>query len=60
MAGEIMGTPTLLTLRGISPQSTIQQSNRILSDPSHVLNPQCVLMNSGMRYRLPFVEAQLL
>ncbi len=32
--------------------SSIQQASRVLSDPSRVLNPGYVLMNSGRRHRV--------
>lgn len=49
-----MSTPTPITPPPkTSEQSIILQANRILSDASHVLNSEHVLMNSGRRDTFP-------
>lgn len=46
---------------GFTPQIpqaifVIQQANRVLSDSSHVLNSEYVMMNSVRRYRVPLCK----
>ena len=54
MAGKIMG----LSSPPITPQAIFEQAisrlaQNIVSDPSHVLNQEYVVMRSGRRYRTP-------
>ena len=54
MAGKIMGMSSPpITPQAIFEQAVIRQARNIVSDPSHVLNQEYVLMRSGRRYRTP-------
>ena len=47
-----MSSPPI-TPQAIFEQAVIRQARNIVSDPSHVLNQEYVLMRSGRRYRTP-------
>ena len=50
MAEKIMGMSTpVVSPRDLFEQSTIKEANRVLSETSHVLNSEYVLMNCGWR-----------
>ena len=42
-----------LTVHTIFEQAVVRQSRNIISDTSHVLNPEYVIMRTGRRYRTP-------
>lgn len=48
-AGTIMGTPAPLNPQDHFDQATISQAKSILSDSSHLLYPEYILLNSGRR-----------
>ena len=52
MAGKIMGMATPpIRPQAIFEQAVMRQAENIVSDPSHVLNPEYDLLPSGRRYR---------
>ena len=54
MAGKIMGRSSPPTsLHTIFEQAVVRQAQNIISDTSHVLNPEYVIMRTGRRYRTP-------
>ena len=54
MAGKIMGMSSPpITPQAIFEQAVIRQARSIVSDPSHVLNQEYVMMRNGRRYRTP-------
>ncbi len=55
-AGEIMGMPVFLNPQELFEQAAIRQANSILSDTSHILYSEYVLMSSGRRYSFPLCK----
>ncbi len=48
-----MGTPAPLNPQKLFEQAICRQARSILSDKTHVLYPECRLMNSERRFRVP-------
>ena len=50
-----MSSPPI-TPQAIFEQAVIRQARNIVSDPSHVLNQEYVMMRNGRKYRTPPCE----
>ncbi len=55
-AGEIMGIQAPLTPQDFFEEAPIRWAGSILSDSSHVLHSEYVLLKSGGRYRVPLCK----
>ena len=52
-AMKVMGRTDKLSLQSIYEQSVLRQAQRVLLDPSHILQTEYELLPSGRRYRIP-------
>lgn len=56
MAGKIMGFPAPLSPHHLFEQATVRQAENILSDTTHALTSEYVLLNSRRRFRVPLCK----
>ena len=52
-AMKVMGVREHPSLQTIFEDTVLRQANKIIADPSHVLNSEFKLLPSGSRYRVP-------
>lgn len=52
-AGKIIGVKEHFSSQSIYEQATLQQANKIVCDPSHILHGEYELLPSGRRFRVP-------